>query len=167
MPKITRDTIEPYTRSAYPGALRQRTEGYSKLKLSDAGGLTQFGFGEVTLEPGGGTSIPHWHEREDELIYVLEGEVTVTEGDETYTLRAGESACFKAGVPQGHCVRNLTDQTARLLEIGTRDGREISHYPGLDMLYRRSTNGYETIAGAPIGPDDEVKTTADLPHPQE
>ncbi|MCQ8186033.1 cupin domain-containing protein [Parvularcula maris] len=157
MPKIDLQKTERYERQVYPGSLRRETDGYNKLKLSDQAGLSQFGFGEVTLEPGGGTSIPHWHEREDELIYVLEGEVTVTEGEATYTLTAGESAAWKAGVPVGHTVRNLSDKPARFLELGTRDPDEVAYYPGLDMSYRRTPGGYETLAGDPIGPDDDVR----------
>jgi uncharacterized cupin superfamily protein len=166
MPRIDLTQTERYRRQVYPGKLRAKTNGYSKLKLSDQAGLTQFGFGEVTLEPGGGTSIPHWHEREDELIYVLEGEITVTEGEQTYVLRTGESAAWKAGVPVGHTIRNLSDRPARFLELGTRDPEEIAYYPGLDMRYRRTPGGYETLAGEPIGPNDDVqKLSADAAAP--
>lgn len=49
--------------------------------ISEAGGLTQFGAFVETLEPGSRSSIKHWHSAEDEMIYVLDGEVTLVEGD--------------------------------------------------------------------------------------
>lgn len=155
MPKIDRTSLELYTRSVYPGKLRERTRGYAKLKLSDGGGLTQFGFGEVTLEPGGATGLYHWHSKEDELIYVLEGEITVIEGGREYTLGPGDCATFKAGVEVGHTVENRSDAPARFLELGTRDENERAFYPGLDMRFRRAAaSPFETREGVTLSPDE-------------
>lgn len=161
MPKIDRSQVEPYARGVYPGKLRERTAGYSKLKLSDAGGLTQFGFGEVTLEPGGASGIYHWHAKEDELIYVLDGELTVVEGGETYTLSRGECATFKAGVEVGHTVENRSDAPCTFLELGTRDETERCIYPGLDMRFRRAAAlPFETREGVTLM-DDETPPSLD------
>jgi uncharacterized cupin superfamily protein len=155
MPKIDCEGVTPYRRSVYPGALRQRTSGYEKLKLSDAGGLTQWGLGEVVLQPGGATGLYHYHEREDEMVYCLEGEVTVIEGDETYTLGPGECAAFKAGVTVGHTVENRSSAPARFIEIGTRAGDEVAHYPGIDMKFVRGTHApFQTRAGRQIADDE-------------
>jgi len=51
------------------------------LHLSDEGGLTQFGAHVHTLQPGSRSSDRHWHEVEDELLYMLFGEATVIEED--------------------------------------------------------------------------------------
>lgn len=155
MPRIDRSSLEVYDRAVYPGKLRERTKGYSKLKLSDAGGLTQFGFGEVTLEPGAASGLFHWHEKEDELIYVLEGEVTVIEGADVYTLGPGECATFRAGVEVGHTVENRTDRPVRFIELGSRIGDERAIYPGIDMRFRRAAaHPFETREGVTIGPDE-------------
>ncbi|MEO1042392.1 MAG: cupin domain-containing protein [Pseudomonadota bacterium] len=151
MPKIDRDAIEPYARAVYPGRLQQRTAGYSKLQLSDAGGLAQFGAGEVTLQPGGASGLYHWHQLEDEFLYVLEGELTIIEGGQTYTLGPGESAAFKAGVKVGHTAENRSDAPVRFLEIGTRLEGEIAYYRGIDMRFvRKSEHMFETRSGEPI-----------------
>ncbi|MEO1658050.1 MAG: cupin domain-containing protein [Pseudomonadota bacterium] len=160
MPKIDRNKIEPYERAVYPGALRERTAGYQKLKLSDAGGLTQFGIGEVTLEPGSSSGIYHWHSLEDEFLYVLEGELTIVEGGEVYTLGPGESAAFKAGVEVGHTAENRSDKPVRFLELGSRIEDEICYYPGIDMRFVRSAfHLFETRDGAP---HDHSKTPGSL-----
>jgi quercetin dioxygenase-like cupin family protein len=49
---------------------------------------------EFRIEPGYPVPPPHAHSQEDELTYVLEGELEVTVGGETRTLKAGE-AIFK------------------------------------------------------------------------
>ena len=43
------------------------------LRYSDAGGITQFGAYVQTLQPGSCSSDRHWHEEEDEFLYVLSG----------------------------------------------------------------------------------------------
>ncbi len=167
MPRVTRKTSEMYERQAYPGRLRQRTNGCFKWRLSDAGGLTQFGAGEVELAPGASTGLYHWHEAEDEFVYVLEGEVVMVEGAGETLLRAGEAATFKAGTRVGHTFENRSDRPVRLLEVGLRhpDG-ETAWYPGVDMVYRRDPQTgirFETRDGRELAPEDEPARLADDP----
>lgn len=155
MPKIDKSTAETADRQVYPGKLRPRTKGFHKVRLSDAVGLTQFGIGEVTLQPGSATGLFHWHEREDEFVYVLEGEATVVEGEHVYTLGVGECAGWRAGEAVGHTVENRSDKPLRILELGTRDPAEIAHYPGIDMILRRDGNPFfGRRDGTPLGDDD-------------
>ena len=49
-----------------------------KRALGDAFGLTKIGVNLSRLMPGKESSMRHWHTHEDELVYVLEGEL-VTE----------------------------------------------------------------------------------------
>jgi uncharacterized cupin superfamily protein len=161
MPKVDRDQAARVERQAYPGRLRARTKGCWRTRLSDAGGLTQFGVGEVELAPGSATTLLHWHENEDEFVYVLEGEVTLVEeqGGEQ-TLRAGDCAGFKAGVANGHTFENRSDRPARLLEIGPRTlPAETAYYVGLDLVYRREGREirFETRDGRAVDPGDEVE----------
>ena len=44
--------------------------------LTEPGRLTQFGAFIHVLQPGTRSSIKHWHSDEDELVYLLEGEIT-------------------------------------------------------------------------------------------
>lgn len=70
-----------------------------KLWISEAGGLTQFGAFVEILPPGSRSSIKHWHSAEDELVYMLEGEVTLVEGDTRTLLRPGDAATFGPACP--------------------------------------------------------------------
>jgi len=137
MPLVDRDAIIPYERCAYPGKLAERTKGCWKSKLGDQVGLTQLGVGEVELAPGSATGLLHYHHGADEMIYVLEGEVTlVEEGQADRLLVAGDAAGWRAGDVVGHTIENRSDKPARILEIGTRPPEDTAIYVGVDMLYR-------------------------------
>ncbi|MEO0990621.1 MAG: cupin domain-containing protein [Pseudomonadota bacterium] len=137
MPKVDRTTAPRTERQAYPGKLVHRTDGCWKTRLGDSIGLTQMGVGEVELAPGSATGLLHYHNGADEMIYVLEGEVTlVEEGSVEEVLRAGDAAGWKAGSTVGHTIENRSDKPARLLEIGTRPAEDTAVYVGIDMMYR-------------------------------
>lgn len=164
MPKIDRAAAPRMERQAYPGRLRPRTSGCFKTRLSDAGDLTKFGFGEVELAPGSSTGLYHWHVEDDELVYVLEGEVVMVEGGEETLMRAGDCATFKAGVRVGHTFENRSDKPARLLEVGPRGiPDETAYYPGLDMVYRRTPDQmwFETRDGRRLNDTADVARIED------
>jgi uncharacterized cupin superfamily protein len=51
----------------------------------------------TVIEPGAWSRQRHWHSHEDELVWVLEGELTlITEGGEE-VLRSGDCAAFRHG----------------------------------------------------------------------
>jgi uncharacterized cupin superfamily protein len=99
------------------------------LRLSDVGGLSQYGAYVQTLHPGARSSNKHWHENEDEFLYVLSGEVTVTEGAEAQVLQAGDAACWPAGAPTAHHVSNQSSEACSYLIVGTRVNQDVCHYP--------------------------------------
>lgn len=105
--------------------------------LSDTGGLTRFGAFVETLAPGAFSSDRHWHENEDELLYMLAGEATVIEDDGPHPLRPGDAAVWKAGVANGHHVQNRSETPCTYLVVGTRAAADRVHYPDLDKLYTR------------------------------
>ncbi len=97
--------------------------------LTEPGRLTQFGAFIHVLQPGTRSSIKHWHSNEDELVYVLDGEVTVIEGQTESVLQAGDAATFKAGDPVGHSLWNRSDTPTRVLVVGTRAQTDCVTYP--------------------------------------
>jgi uncharacterized cupin superfamily protein len=142
MPKIDIKAIPVRTGSAYPRPLRGLVEGRARQALGDAGGLTQFGVNLTRLKPGAASAHRHWHEVEDELVYVLEGELVLVEDEGETVLKAGEAAAFKAGVANGHHLVNKSTRDALLLEIGTRSPRERAHYSDVDLLAEKGAEGY-------------------------
>jgi uncharacterized cupin superfamily protein len=97
--------------------------------ISDAGGLSRFGVRHQTLEPGARTSERHWHEAEDEFLYVLAGEATVIENDGPHRLGPGDHACWPAGVDNAHTVENRSDAPCSFLVMGSRPADDVCHYP--------------------------------------
>ncbi|MBW4710430.1 cupin domain-containing protein [Roseobacter sp. YSTF-M11] len=116
---------------------------YSAQLISDTGQLTQFGAFIETLPPGSSSSLMHWHSNEDEMIYVLTGDITLYEGDHASQLAPGDAACFKAGDPVGHCLKNLSDQDASYMVIGTRSDQDTVTYPGRDRRLIRNGKARE------------------------
>ena len=99
-----------------------------------ADGLTQFGAFIEVLQPGCRSSIAHWHSAEDELVYVLEGEITVVEGDSTTLMRPGSVATFRAGAAVAHYLENRSTAPTRCLVVGTRAPVDRITYPGRNRV---------------------------------
>lgn len=126
---------------------------YRALLFSDSGGLTQFGAFEEILPPGSSSSVKHWHAGEDEMVYVLQGEVTLHEGDDSVVMRPGDTATFKAADPIGHCLQNCSKTEVRYLVIGTRSSGDVVTYPDHNRVlhFDRKTDNrrWTDLAGSP------------------
>jgi len=141
MPKINIAKAAPRTTTGYPEQFRHICDGREKRALGNVVGLTQFGVNLTTLKPGAASALRHWHEGEDEFVYVLQGEVMLIEDEGETLLRPGDAAGFKAGVPNGHHLVNKSARDVVYLEIGTRLPRERAHYPDVDLIYERDERG--------------------------
>jgi uncharacterized cupin superfamily protein len=135
MPKLDLSAVEEVCATGYPPPFDQLVKGRFRKRLGDAGGLTQFGVNLCRLEPGSASAQRHWHTKEDELVYILEGEVVLIEDEGETVLRAGDAATFKAGVANGHHLLNRSKRDALLLEIGTRDPNDRGTYPDIDLTF--------------------------------
>ncbi|HEY1364538.1 MAG TPA: cupin domain-containing protein [Xanthobacteraceae bacterium] len=142
MPKIDIAKARVRTKSIYPATWRSVTEGRERAALGELADLTQFGVNLTRLKPGAASSLRHWHEAEDEFVYVLEGEIVLIEDGGETTLRPGEAAGFKAGTANGHHLVNRSQRAALYLEVGTRAGRERVHYSDVDLLGERAESGF-------------------------
>jgi uncharacterized cupin superfamily protein len=141
MPKIDIARLAIDSRTIYPPPFRRMVEGRERKRLGNAAGLDQFGVNLTTLKPGASSSLRHWHEKEDELIYMLEGEVVLIEDGGETVLRAGDAAGFKANSRDGHHLVNRTTHDAVYLEIGTRSRHERVEYPDVDLIAVRDEKG--------------------------
>lgn len=141
MPKIDIAKAVVRTQSVYPGELGKVTIGREKAALGNLAGLTQFGVNLTRLKPGAASALRHWHEQEDEFVYVLEGEVMLVENGGETVLRAGDAAGFKAGLDNGHCLVNRSQRDVLYLEIGTRSPRDGYHYPDVDLRGEKDEKG--------------------------
>ena len=137
MPKVDVSKAKVRTGTNYPPQFQNVVQGREKSVLGDLVGLTQFGVNLTRLKPGAASALRHWHENEDEFVYVLEGELVLIEDGGETLLRPGDAAGFKAGVPNGHHLVNKTQRDAVYLEIGTRAPAERAHYPDVDLEFIR------------------------------
>ncbi len=133
MPVIDQSSITPRTGTIYPEPYAAEMKGRSSLRLGDAGGLTQFGANLVILEPGAKSSLRHWHEREDEFVWITEGECSLIQDAGETVMRPGDCAAFPAGSTDGHHFINRTDRIAKFLVVGTKAPHEVAHYPDFDF----------------------------------
>jgi uncharacterized cupin superfamily protein len=150
MKKLDLASIPRESGSGYPAPFDAPVRGQVWQRLGNAGGLTQFGVNLTRLAPGVWSSQRHWHSHEDELVFVLEGEVTLVTDAGEELLRAGEAAAFKAGDPDGHHLINRSGRDAVVLEIGTRDPEhDRCVYPDIDMIAEPRVSAYLHRDGAP------------------
>jgi uncharacterized cupin superfamily protein len=141
MPKIDIAKLPVESRSTYPEPHNRVTAGRLRKRLGNAAGLDQFGVNLTTLKPGAASSLRHWHHNEDELVYVLEGEVMLIEDGGETLLKPGDAAGFKADVANGHHLVNKSARDAVYLEIGTRTKHERADYPDVDLVMIRDDAG--------------------------
>lgn len=85
-----------------------------KVSPSDSDG--QMAFFHLVAPPMSGPPL-HYHTREDELFYVLEGELVFELDGERFTAVAGSTVYLQRGVV--HRYQNFTNETARLLIVTT------------------------------------------------
>jgi uncharacterized cupin superfamily protein len=140
-PALDPATLQPRCSSAYPEPFRSRVLPREKRALGDALGLTKVGVNLTTLPPGKESAMRHYHTREDELVFVLEGEVVLITDEGEQVLTAGMCAGFPAGVENGHQLVNRSDRPARYLEISNRDPEDSAKYPDIDLAYHTASDG--------------------------
>ncbi len=141
MPKIDIASLPVDTVVGYPDPFWKVIIGRERKRLGNAVGLSHFGVNLTTLKPGAWSSQRHWHQNEDEFVYVVSGEVVLCEDGGEIVLRPGDTAGWKAGAPNGHCLINRTQHDVVYLEIGTRAATERATYSDIDMKVERNDGG--------------------------
>ena len=150
MPKLRNDQWQSHLGTV--NRLTGESNGpYAELVLGDQAGLTQFGVHLEELPPGSRSSHRHWHETEDEFVFVVAGELVLVEDEETLLL-AGDAVAWAAGSPVAHCLVNRSSQPAIVLTVGARARRGVVHYPdhNIVMHHDESARKFTRSDGTPI-----------------
>ena len=124
----------PRTRpSIYPEPFASRMAGRTKHPLGDLFGLANFGVNLTRLSPGAGSALRHAHSRQDEFVYILQGDpVLITAAGETQ-LCAGMCAGFRCGTGDAHQLVNRSGDEVVYLEVGDRSAGDSVVYPDDDL----------------------------------
>src|SRR5215475_2833692 len=116
----------------YPSEFARRMAGRVKRPQGKQIAQRNFGVNLTTLSPGGSSALFHRHSRQDEFIYVLEGEaVLVTDNGEQH-LAPGMCFGFPAGGTAHHLI-NRSDKDVIYLEVGDRTAGDEVTYPNDDL----------------------------------
>lgn len=94
--------------------------------IGRAAGLQRLGLHLERLLPGHRTSWPHAEERDEEFVFVIEGEVDAWIDGTLHPMKTGDLAAFPAGTGICHTFINNGDREALLLiggEATTPDNR--------------------------------------------
>lgn len=119
--------------SNYPEPFRSQMAKREKRPLGDRFGIKNFGVNLTRLLPGGISALMHQHSKQDEMIYVLEGNPTVATDRGDFELRPGMCAGFAAYGIAHHLV-NRTAEDVLYLEIGDRSQGDSATYPKDDLV---------------------------------
>ncbi|GEP12771.1 cupin domain-containing protein [Methylobacterium gnaphalii] len=118
--------------SSYPALFAARMAGREKRVLGDLFGLRNFGVNLTRLAPGAASSLRHRHTKQDEFIFVLDGEPTLITDAGKESLHPGMCAGFPAGGAAHHLL-NETSADVIYLEIGDRTPGDSADYPDDDL----------------------------------
>ena len=149
MPKIDIAAVPQRKGTGYPAPFNAHSTGRIRQRLGDAGGLTDFGVNLMRLPAGEWSSQRHWHSHEDELVYVLEGELVLVEDDGETVLRAGDCAAFAKNSGNGHHLINRSGATAVYLEVGSRQPEDLTTCSDVDMMSANADGRFVHKDGTP------------------
>ena len=137
LPALDPATVDERVGSDYPEPFGSRVGARRKRALGDALGLRNYGVNLVELPAGALSTMRHWHEKQDEFVYVLEGEVTLIADGGEQVLTAGMVAGYPAGSGDGHQMINRSPVRAVYLEVGDRLPGDRVHYSDVDLALPR------------------------------
>ena len=119
--------------SAYPAAFQPVVKGREKRPLGEHFGLRNFGVNLTRLAPGAASALRHAHTRQDEFIFVVEGNPVLVTNDGEEWLSPGMCAGFPSGTGNAHHLVNRTGADVVYLEVGDRTPGDEASYPDDDL----------------------------------
>ena len=127
--------------SSYPEPFGQSQTKRAYRRLGDHAGLKNYGVNMVRVLPGGQSSARHAHTKQDEFVYVLEGELVLVTDAGRETVGPGTCIGFPAGTGDGHHFLNLSHAEAVFLVVGDRSAGDEVSYPDIDLAWKRGPDG--------------------------
>jgi len=119
--------------SVYPEPFVSQMAGRRKQPLGELFGLTNLGVTLVRLAPGAVSALRHFHTKQDEFVYVVQGNPTLHTNEGKTRLSPGMCAGFKSGTGNGHRLLNETTEEVMYLDVEYRTPGDEGHYPDDDL----------------------------------
>ncbi|MEE4154164.1 MAG: cupin domain-containing protein [Erythrobacter sp.] len=148
MPKLELEAIPQTNATGYPPEYAGEVERRFYRRLAPAARIVDFGASHVVLEPGAWSAHRHWHEGEDELVVMLEGEAVLVDDAGEHIMRAGDIAAFAKNDGNGHALQNRSQHPCVYVAIG-RPSASDCHYPDIDM-HLTNGRGFHRKDGSPF-----------------
>ncbi len=117
---IYKESLKAAGRTNYRGGV---------LELAETFGAKKLGFHVETLDPKNFSCPYHYHEQEEELFLVLEGEAIVRKNNEFRKVGPGDIIFYEVGKSSAHNMYNFTDKPFKFLAISNNSDTDICHYP--------------------------------------
>lgn len=113
--------------------------GSRMRQIGAHGGGSHVGVVMEELAPGKQSCPAHYHLLEEEHMLILEGQVTLRMGKQTYEVSAGDYVCFPAGQAVEHNLVNNGNVPCRFLIIGENNPHDVVVYPDSKKVLVRAT----------------------------
>jgi len=127
--------------TSYPEPFRAENQQRWNRRLGNHAGLRNFGVNLTRIIPGGQSSSRHAHSRQDEFVWVVQGQVELETDAGVQVLRAGMCAGFAQGTGNAHRFVNRSSADVLLLVVGDRTAGDEIRYPEIDMHGRLGPDG--------------------------
>lgn len=102
---------------------------FKRKKLSEAADGERIGCSLYEIPPGRRSWPYHYHTKNEEAIFVLDGTGTLRLGTEQLTISEGEYIALPANEEGAHRIINDSDERLRYLMFSTMDEPDITVYP--------------------------------------
>ncbi len=100
-------------------------------------GLTRIGVHLVRLQRGRDSTQFHYHDSDEEFIYILQGRGIAHIGEELFEVGAGDFMGFPAPSP-AHSLHNPHEEDRVYLMGGERNAADLVHYPKIRRTMLKS-----------------------------
>lgn len=113
-------------------------------------GLQRLGIHLVRLEPGRDSTTFHFHEADEEFVYVLSGRGIAEIGEHSIEVNGGDFMAFPAPSP-GHMLRNPFEDDLVYLMGGERNAVDVVRYPRDGWTLVKANGARESVRSEDLG----------------
>lgn len=107
---------------------------FKRKQLAAATNAEQLGASLYELPPGAKTWPYHYHESNEEAVYVLDGRGSMRLGGDTIPLETGDYVALPADESGGHRINNDSDGVLRFLMTSTMKDPEVVRYTDSEKI---------------------------------